>query len=278
MEAESDRRWALVLGCSVGTGAAIARALARGNDLDIVGLHRGHHREAAAALARDVEAAGARCVLIEANAGELETIPKLVDAVRDAVGGEGRIAQAVHGLSGASVGFVLSPRRPEAALHPKQLLKTFDLMAHSFLFWGQALVHARMFAPGAQLLALLNYQDETTPPGFAAIGGSKGALASYVRHMALEFPRHGVRVNALRFGAAATEALARVPNSEVALSNIAAVSPMGRNVEVEDVGQFVSLLAQPGAAFLNGSIIPFDGGETAAYAVAMITPPTPGIP
>jgi NAD(P)-dependent dehydrogenase (short-subunit alcohol dehydrogenase family) len=91
--------------------------------------------------------------------------------------------------------------------------------------------------------------------------------------MAFEFPRYGVRVNGLRFGAAETEAFGHVPNAHAALANIARVSPMGRNVNVDDVASFVSLLADDRARFLNGSIIPFDGGETAAYAVQMLETP-----
>ncbi len=267
-------RWALVLGCSMGSGAAIARDLARTNGLDIIGVHRGNHPAEAAALRRDVEKEGRRCVLIEHDAGRLEGIASQVERMAEWLDeGEG-IQIAVHALTGASLGPVACRDEPARALHPRQIARTFDAMAHSFLFWGQALVHAGLFAQGGQLLALLNFQDESTPPGFAAIGGVKGALSAYVRHMGFEFPRYGVRVNGLRFGAAETEAFGHVPHAREALDNIAGVSPMGRNVNVEDVASFVSLLADRRAQFLNGSIIPFDGGETAAYAVQMLKPRT----
>lgn len=265
-------RWALVLGCSVGSGAAIARSLACQSGLDVVGFHRGNHPEAAEAVRRDVEAAGRRCVLLERDAGRIESIAAHVEDLAGILGPEEGLQIAVHALTGASLGPVACRERPERALHPRQIARTFDAMAHSFLFWGQGLVHADLFARGGQLLGLLNFQDESTPPGFAAIGGVKGALTSYVRHMAFEFPRYGVRVNALRFGATETEAFTHVPSADAALENIARVSPMGRNVDIEDVGKFVSLLADERAEFLNGSIIPFDGGETAAYAVQMLEP------
>lgn len=269
---ERAPRWALILGCSVGSGAAIARGLAAHNGLDIVGFHRGNHAAKAADLQRDVEAVGRRCVLLEHDAGRLESIAGQAEKLAEIFGrGEG-LRIAVHALTGASLGPIACRKDPGRALHPRQIARTFDAMAHSFLFWGQALVHTGLFAPDGQLLGLLNFQDESTPPGFAAIGGVKGALTAYVRHMAFEFPRYGVRVNALRFGAAETEAFGHVPNANVALENIAGVSPMGRNVGLEDVASFVSLLADERAQFLNGSIIPFDGGETAAYAVQMLKP------
>jgi len=268
-------RWALILGCSVGTGAGVARSLARKNGLDIVGFHRGNHAAEAAAVQHDVEQAGRRCILIEHDAGRLEGIPAQVSRIAECLGRSDGLQIVVHALTGASLGPVACRKDPARALHPRQVARTFDAMAHSFLFWGQALVHEGLFARGGQLLGLLNFQDESTPPGFAAIGGVKGALTAYVRHMAFEFPRYGVRVNALRFGATETEAFGHVPNAHAALDNIARVSPMGRNVQIDDVGSFVSLLADERAQFLNGSIIPFDGGETAAYAVQMLQPARP---
>jgi NAD(P)-dependent dehydrogenase (short-subunit alcohol dehydrogenase family) len=268
--AKGKGQWALVLGCSVGSGAAIAQRLAEQNGLNIVGFHRGNFPGDAERLRADVEATGARCVLLEADAGRVEDIPALIDQVRSSLAEGERIAIMIHALTGASLGPVVCPEAPEQAIQPKQILRTFEAMAHSFLFWGQALVHQALMGADSQILALLNYQDEMTPPGFVAIGGLKGALTAYVRHMALEFPSYGVRVNGLRFGAADTEALSHVPRKEIALRQIAEASPMGRNVNVDDVADFVSLLCDERAGFMNGSIIPFDGGETAAYAVKML--------
>src|SRR5262249_19039103 len=56
-------RWALVLGASTGTGAAVARALARDPGLHVFGVHRGHYPDDARALEADVCAAGGTLAL-----------------------------------------------------------------------------------------------------------------------------------------------------------------------------------------------------------------------
>src|ERR1044071_8796934 len=70
-EGEATRRrgrtWGVILGVSAGTGAAIARAVARDPGLDIYGVHRGKHPAGAAAVEADAAAAGARAVIRTSN-------------------------------------------------------------------------------------------------------------------------------------------------------------------------------------------------------------------
>jgi|KBSSwiStaDraftv2_1062776.scaffolds.fasta_scaffold2256325_1 hypothetical protein len=66
------RTWGVILGVSAGTGAAIARAVARDPGLDIHGVHRGKHPAGAAAVEVDAAAAGARAVIRISDAGTAE--------------------------------------------------------------------------------------------------------------------------------------------------------------------------------------------------------------
>lgn len=258
--------WGVVLGCSVGSGAAVVEALALKSGLDVVGLHRGNHPEEAGALRATVGAAGRRFVEVVADAGRPDAIHELAGRVQD-VTGRGAVRICVHSLADASVGLVVS-EEPRRQLHPRQIIKTFDTMAHSFLYWGQELHHRGLMEPGGQLLALLNFLDQFTARGFCAIGASKAALGAYVRYMGAELAP-AMRVNALRFGAAKTFAFARMPNSDAALQRLAGVNPMGRVTRVEDVGDFVSLMTDPRCAWLNGATVDFDGGEMAQLAESM---------
>ncbi|MCK6522967.1 SDR family oxidoreductase [Myxococcota bacterium] len=254
-----ERPWVLVLGCTVGAGGAICERLLSTGGANIIGVHRGNYPDEAAALEATAAASGARCVLLTGDAGRLENIAGLTERVQEILAGE-QLEMVVHSCADGSSGLVVSDD-PKLQLHPKQVLKTFEIMAHSFLFWGQALVSANLIRQGGQLLALPNTMDEIVARGFCAIGASKAALVAYIKYMANELGRVGVRTNGLRFGATPTAAFQRMPTHEETLAAVVEANPMGRHTTVADVADLVELLLDPRAAWLNGAVIDFDGGE-----------------
>lgn len=255
--------WALVLGCSAGTGASVARTLARRNGLNVIGFHRGRHQEGADAVQAAVRAEGVRCEMVVADAGKIDDIPELAGRVAAILDGQ-RLAVVVHALADASVSPTVHPEVGRD-LHPRQIRKTFEVMAHSFMFWGQELYHLGLLAPGSQIVGLLNYLQRAVCRGGAAIAASKGALAAYVMYMAAEYAPLGVRVNAIRFGAADTAAARHVPDFGRSLAEFASINPMGRNVTTDDVADVISLLLDPRAGFVNGAIVSVDGGEERSF-------------
>ena len=145
-----DARWALVLGATSGAGAAICKALAQSPGLNIFGMHRGNHPDGAAEVEAAVRAAGREIHWLVGDAGRPELIAEEADAVLARVGKQG-VHIMVHSLANASVGRLASG--PENWIHPKQVAKTFDSMAHSFVYWTQALLRRELLAPGARIQA-----------------------------------------------------------------------------------------------------------------------------
>jgi NAD(P)-dependent dehydrogenase (short-subunit alcohol dehydrogenase family) len=263
MKDRKEGRWALVLGCSAGTGASIARALARENKLHVIGFHRGNFPEGAQALKAEIEGQDLRCEIVQADAGRIDELPTLVDRVAEILDGD-KLKVMVHSLASASVGATVSDE-PRWALHPKQIRKTFEVMAHSFMYWGQYAYERDLFGADAQIVGLLNYLERAVCAGGAAIGASKAAMAAYMKFMAAEYAPLGIRVNAIRFGAADTAAARHVPDFPAALAEFKSINPMGRNVTTEDVADMVSLLLDRRAGFVNGAIVAVDGGEERSF-------------
>lgn len=255
----NEREWAVILGASTGTGAAVARALARDPGLDIYGLHRGYKPDEAAAVARDVTDLGRRAWLRVGNAGSAEAAQAGVEALRAEVG-PGRVKVLVHAIANASLGALAAGDR---VVEPRQVHKTFDSMAHSFVWWAQELHRQGMLAPSARLLALGNPITDSIADGLGVIAASKAALELYVRYLALELGPLGHRVNLLKFGLVDTRAsqVAFTPEGWPQVRSLAAaVTPAGRLCTVEEVADFVSVLAGPRAAWFNGASIDFTGG------------------
>jgi NAD(P)-dependent dehydrogenase (short-subunit alcohol dehydrogenase family) len=252
--------WALVLGATSGSGAAICRALAERPGLDVLGLHRGNHPDGAAQTQAAVEAQGRVMRTMIADAGRPESIAEQADAILDAIGPRS-VHVFVHSIADASVGY-LAAGGP--LLHPKQFRKTFDSMAHSFVYWVQALRERELLGPGARLLALDNAINESLLGNLSVIAAAKAALETYVRHLALELGPLGYRVNALKYGTVQTAALRWIFPAEV-WAEVEAIHhrmhPAGRMVTLEEVARFVSVLASEDGAWFNSAIIDFTGGQ-----------------
>ena len=264
-------RWALILGATSGAGAAIAKSLARQPGLNIMGFHRGNHPEGVAEVTAAVEAAGREIHWVVADAGKPERLTELADLVRERVGPRG-VHIMIHSIANASVGYLASGEA-STWIHPKQIRKTFDSMAHSFVYWTQELLRRDLLGPGARLLALDNAINESLLGNLSVIAASKAALETYVRHLALELGPRGYRVNALKFGTVESAALQWIFPSEV-WDRVKAVHdrmfPARRMNTMDEVAALVSVLADESGYWFNSAVIDFTGGQMhAVYQTLM---------
>lgn len=265
--------WAVVLGASAGSGAAIARAVARDPGLDVFGVHRGNHGANAESVAVDVRAAGARAFLHVGDAGTVEGAAVGADALAE-IAGPRSVRFFVHSIANASVGRFTSGEADQFV--PRQVQKTFDSMAHSFLYWTQELVRRDLLAPGARLLALTNPLHESMLRQCGLILASKAALEAYVRHLALELGPQGHRVNMLKFATVLTPAVEKVYSPD-ALARLDArhrrMIPAGRMCTADEVAGFVALLLDPRAAWMNGATIDFTGAMAQSLLDVVLNAP-----
>lgn len=110
-------------------------------------------------------------------------------------------------------------------------------------------------------------------PGTALYNAAKAGLSTLTRSLALEWAPK-VRVNGLILGIVNTETAAENYNNS--MDALAAVTPMRRHPEPEEVGGMCVLLASPAASYVTGADLVMDGGgEFPAYLNAM-APLPPG--
>lgn len=261
--------WALILGVSGVAGGAIAKAVAVEPGLNVAGFHRGRWPEQAAEVDAAVRASGRKAAFIEAEAGTAEGADEGAKALFEKIG-PGRVKLVVHAIANASLGHLTGPE----ALVPRQVEKTFESMAHSFLYWTQALLRHEMLAPSACILGLTNPMAETLLRNAPLIAATKAALEIYVKHLAWELGPQGHRVNLLKYGGVLTPAVERTFDEHVQrLEQITErISPVGRMVRIEEVAQFVSVLASERGKWFNGAVIDYTGGEFQSLYDALIHP------
>jgi enoyl-[acyl-carrier protein] reductase I len=138
---------------------------------------------------------------------------------------------------------------------------TMEHMAYSLYDWTMALHQNGLFAQDARVLAYTSEGSHRAIKHYSAIAASKATLEALVRHIALELAPAGIRANCIQAGITATASMKKIPGSERIEAFTKRRNPYQRLTRPEDVADVVYLLCKDEAAWINGSIIPVDGGE-----------------
>ena len=107
------------------------------------------------------------------------------------------------------------------------------------------------------IASMLSYFGGFTVPAYAA---SKGGVAQITKAFANEWASKGINVNAIAPGYMATEMNVALINDEARNTEILSRIPAKRWGTPEDVAGVACFLASPASDYLNGAIIPCDGG------------------
>ena len=248
--------YAVVLGCSTGVGARIAVELAEAG-YRIIGFHRGRHQEEADAVTQEIDRMGRWAAFHVMDVGssyqQVQNGVALVEALTEPES----IRILVHSLSGASTG-------DACTLPPEKVEKTFNVLAHSFLWWIQGLVtKTDRFKYDMRILALSNPNVSFYLEGSGVIGPAKAALEGYVRILAAEWGAIG-KINALRFGAVLTPALETTIGKE-AVENLRNVHkrlmPESVMLTAENVAQFARTLLTDKNSRMTGAVVDYTCGS-----------------
>jgi NAD(P)-dependent dehydrogenase (short-subunit alcohol dehydrogenase family) len=254
--------WCVILGVSGGTGASAARALAREPGLNVFGAHRGKHPGQATAVEEAVLAAGRRCHMRVAPAGSAEDAHAGVEELAR-VAGPKSVRIFVHSIADASYGALAAhPKWP--VLEAKKFARTFDSMAHSFVWWAHEMLRQGVLADGARLVALSNPMVDSVVHGWGLVAAAKAALEIYVRQLGHELGPLGYRVSLLKFGMVETRAIQiafEKPEWERVKGEISAATPARRLCTTDEVGAFLSVLAGRNGDWFNAGMIDFTGGQ-----------------
>ncbi len=100
--------------------------------------------------------------------------------------------------------------------------------------------------------------------GMFGYNTSKGAVSNFTRALALDLGREGIRVNAVAPTFTLTEMTKGMKDNSELLKRFKARIPMGRPAQPEEIASVIAFLAGPDAGFVNGVVMPVDGGLSAS--------------
>jgi len=241
---------ALVTGASRGIGRACALRLAEaGADVAVNFLSSA---DEAADVVRSIHQLGRRSFAVRADVAQRDDVVAMVQAVEERFEGLDIVVSNV-----AAGGF-----RPANDLTPASFESTIRTNSAAVIWIAQAAVESLAKSQHqGKLIAVSSHGSMWAVPNYAAIGASKAALESLVRHMALEYGPRGINFNCVLPGIVATDAVASMPDLENIIKAAQSRMMLGdRTLAAGDVADVVAFLASPLSDLIQGQTLVVDGG------------------
>ncbi|MEO8297704.1 MAG: enoyl-ACP reductase FabI [Burkholderiales bacterium] len=130
----------------------------------------------------------------------------------------------------------------------------------SYSFPAMAKAALPRLRTGASLLTLTYLGAMRYVPNYNTMGLAKASLESSVRFLAQSLGAKGMRVNGLSAGPIKTLAASGIKDFGKLLGEFAAVTPIRRNITIEEVGNAAAFLLSDLASGISAEIVYVDGG------------------
>jgi glucose 1-dehydrogenase len=240
---------AIVTGSDSGIGRAIALELARQGAAVTIDYHK--NADAADAAKKEIEAAGGRAQVIQADVSSVADLQKLVDGTVSAFG---RLDILVN-----NAGMETRTSTLDTTEHQFDMVIAIDLKS---AFFGVQLAAKQMIAQGGggRIINISSIHEDWPMPGNSPYCLAKGGVRMLTRTAGVELAPHGITVVGVAPGAVHT------PIDEVTLSDPAAKArlesaiPLGRVAEPQEIANLVAFLASDGASYGTAATYTVDGG------------------
>jgi 2-dehydro-3-deoxy-D-gluconate 5-dehydrogenase len=242
-----DGKVALVTGAARGLGQAVAAGLAEAG-ANIVALDRSGCGESSA----QIERAGRRCQSIECDLLEAST-EDLNSVIEQVVREMGRLDILVNNAG-------IIRRAPLLAFSEKDWDDVLQINLKAVFFLSQAASRVMVQQSSGKIInvaSMLSFQGGILVPSYTS---SKSAIAGLTRALANELACEGINVNAIAPGYMATDNTAPLRADPKRSSAILERIPAGRWGEPSDLQGAAVFLASAASDYLNGAVIPIDGG------------------
>jgi 3-oxoacyl-[acyl-carrier protein] reductase len=241
----------LITGASTGIGAAVAKAFAAQGAK--VALHYNASREAAEAVAGEIEKAGGSVALVHGDMGDAAACRAIVEEGAKVLGGLDGLINNAGGLLG---------RKPFPEITDGHYDKVMDLNARSVWVATQAAIPHLKKSGGGFVINTTSIAARNGGGGGSVLyASSKGFVSTMTHGLAKEFIGAGIRMNAVAPGVIDTPFHERYSSPEQ-MKGMVATIPQGRAGTPEEcVGAYLFLASESLSGYIVGQVIEVNGGQ-----------------
>ncbi len=235
---------ALVTGAGSGIGAAVARCLARRGDrvacVDVDG-------DRAAEVAGGIEGS----IALAADVTDEAQCENMVAATLDRFGDlDTAVACAGIEKAGDSLVFDIDTFRRVVDVN----------LTGSFLTARESARAMTANGHGGTIVLIGSINSKVVLPGTAAYASSKGGVLLLGQALAVDFARHGIRVNTVGPGVTDTPMSADSLAHPERRARLMSRTPLDRPAHPDEIAEVVAFLTSDASSFMTGAFLPVDGG------------------
>jgi NAD(P)-dependent dehydrogenase (short-subunit alcohol dehydrogenase family) len=243
-----EGRVAIVTGAGQGIGRAIAeRFAADGAAVAVADLNQ----DTAIDVVRAIEATGGRALAIRADVTHPADAERLAAETQDRFGGIDALVN--------NAGILRSTRAAEVT--PEEWHLVIDAnMTGAFLCARAAYPGLRASGRGRIVNVASMAGRATSTLGGVHYTTAKAGVLGLTRHLAREWARDGITVNAISPGIVDTP-MVRGSTDDARMTQVIASIPLGRLAEPAEVAALIAFLASDEAAYITGANVDIHGGE-----------------
>ncbi len=258
-EFEGKNYQALILGGSEGLGLASARKLAR-HGMNICVVHRDRRIDMPEVQKNfdGIIGEGVEFLSYNSDAINPESRKQIISELIEKRG-KGSIRVLVHSIARGNLKPMVNGNNDDLTNADFKL--TIEAMAVSLYDWVHDLFHEGLFAPDARVISFTSEGSSKAWKYYGAVSAAKAALEAITRNIALEFAPYGIRANCIQAGVTDTKSFRMIPGNEQLAKYARLRNPFKKLTTPEDVANAVYLLSLDEASWINGAVIPVNGGE-----------------